>query len=159
MRSPRGMVRYSAPSIPSQTNGQSTRGLTAPRTRPTSRSRPCEAWSVHIMLPYDCSLMELDHTEAIDDQSLNHCSFSDYNDNAFVTFEAPPPPACKKAAEKVERNNRLARVGKRPLLPPLTMARPWHTPSLLQPWPKALASPWLSFQKGIDGTHQWMVLP
>jgi hypothetical protein len=50
----------------------------------------------------------LDHTEVAYDQSLNRCSSSNY-DNAFVTFEAPhPPSALKKAAEKVERGNKLA---------------------------------------------------
>jgi hypothetical protein len=53
--------------------------------------------------------MESDHTEAVDDQSLNRCSLSNYHDDAFVTFEAPPPPACKKAAEKVERDNKLVK--------------------------------------------------
>jgi hypothetical protein len=54
------------------------------------------------------SPMELDHTEAADDQSLNRCSSSNYDD-AFVTFKAPPPPACKKAAEKVKHGNKLAK--------------------------------------------------
>jgi hypothetical protein len=57
----------------------------------------------------DCSPMELDHTETADDQSLDCYSFSDYNNNAFMTFEAPPPPALKKAAEKVEYGNNLAK--------------------------------------------------
>ncbi len=61
--------------------------------------------------------MESDHTEAVDNQSLKCCSFSDYNDNAFVTFKAPPPPARKKAAEKVEHNNRSAKSGKKATAP------------------------------------------
>ncbi len=61
--------------------------------------------------------MELDHTEAVDDQSLDRCSFSNYNDDAFVTFKAPPPPAHKKIAEKVERDNRLAKSGKKATAP------------------------------------------
>jgi hypothetical protein len=61
--------------------------------------------------------MESDHTEAVDNQILDCHSFSDYNDNAFVTFEAPPPPACKKVAEKVERNNRSAKSGKKAAAP------------------------------------------
>jgi hypothetical protein len=61
--------------------------------------------------------MELDHTEAVDDQSLDHRSFSDYNKEAFVTFKALSPPACKKAAEKVKHNNRLAKSGKKATAP------------------------------------------
>ncbi len=57
--------------------------------------------------------MELDHTEAADNQSLDHHLFSNYNDNAFVTFKGPPPPACKKVAEKVKRNNKLAKNKRR----------------------------------------------
>jgi hypothetical protein len=53
--------------------------------------------------------MESDHMEAANNQSLNHCSLSNYNNNAFVTFEAPPSPACKKATEKVERDNKLVK--------------------------------------------------
>ncbi len=53
--------------------------------------------------------MELDHTEAVDDQSLDCHSLSDYNDDAFMTFKAPPHLACKKAAEKVERDNKLVK--------------------------------------------------
>jgi hypothetical protein len=30
-------------------------------------------------------------------------------DNAFATFLAPPPPACKKAAEKIECRDKLAK--------------------------------------------------
>ncbi len=52
--------------------------------------------------------MELDHMEAADDQSLNCCSSGNYND-AFITFLASPPPAHKKAAEKVEHSNKLAK--------------------------------------------------
>jgi hypothetical protein len=52
--------------------------------------------------------MELDHTEAAKDQSLDHHLSSNYN-NAFITFEAPPPPARKKEAEKVEHGNKLAK--------------------------------------------------
>ncbi len=55
--------------------------------------------------------------EAGDDQSLDCCSLSNYNNNAFVTFEAPPPPACKKVAEKVECNNRSAKSGKKATAP------------------------------------------
>jgi hypothetical protein len=48
----------------------------------------------------DRSAMELDCTEAANDQSLDHCLFSTFDD-AFVTFLARPPTARKKAAEKV----------------------------------------------------------
>jgi hypothetical protein len=65
----------------------------------------------------DRSPMELDHTEAVNNQSLNRCSFSNCNDNAFMTFKAPPPPEPKKAAEKVERDNRLAKSGKKATAP------------------------------------------
>jgi hypothetical protein len=47
--------------------------------------------------------------EAANNQCLHCCSSSNYNNNAFVTFEAPPPPVCKKAAEKIKRNNKLAK--------------------------------------------------
>jgi hypothetical protein len=53
--------------------------------------------------------MKLDHTEAVGDQNLDRRSFSNYNNDAFVTFKAPPPPACKEAAEKVKRNNKSAK--------------------------------------------------
>ncbi len=43
------MARYRAPSIPSQTNRQSTCRPTVPRTRPNSGSRPCKARSMHTM--------------------------------------------------------------------------------------------------------------
>jgi hypothetical protein len=56
----------------------------------------------------DRSPMELDHTEAADNQSLDHCSSSNY-DNIFVTFEASPTPVRKKAAEKVKCGNKLAK--------------------------------------------------
>jgi hypothetical protein len=59
------------------------------------------------------SPIEPDHTEAANNQSLNCCSFSNYNNNAFVTFEAPPPPVRKKAAEKVKCNNKLAKNKKK----------------------------------------------
>jgi hypothetical protein len=50
--------------------------------------------------------MELDHTaEAADNQSLDR----HYYDNVFITFKAPPPPARKKAAEKVKHCNRLVK--------------------------------------------------
>ncbi len=61
--------------------------------------------------------MKLDNTEATNDHSLDCHLTSDYN-NAFVSFEAPcpfatfkapPPPACKKAAEKVQHPNRSAK--------------------------------------------------
>jgi hypothetical protein len=54
------------------------------------------------------SPMESYHTEAADNQSLGYCSSSDY-DNAFVTFEAPPPPARKKVAERVKCGNKLVK--------------------------------------------------
>ncbi len=56
----------------------------------------------------DRNPIESDHTEAADDQNLDHCSSSDYN-NTFVTFKAPPPPERKKAAEKVKCSNKLAK--------------------------------------------------
>jgi hypothetical protein len=56
----------------------------------------------------DRSAMESDHTEAVDDQNLDRCLPSNYND-AFITFLAPPPPACTKAAEKVEHGNKPAK--------------------------------------------------
>jgi hypothetical protein len=56
----------------------------------------------------DHSPMESDHMEAANNQSLNHCSSSDY-DNAFVNFKAPPPPERKKVAEKVKCSNKLAK--------------------------------------------------
>jgi hypothetical protein len=56
----------------------------------------------------DRSPMESDHTEAADNQSLNRPSSSNYR-KAFVTFKAPPPPACKRAAEKVECSNKSAK--------------------------------------------------
>ncbi len=65
----------------------------------------------------DHSPMEADHTEAVDDQSLDRCSFSNYNNYAFVTFKAPPPPACKKAAEKVKHDNRSAKSGRKATAP------------------------------------------
>jgi hypothetical protein len=65
----------------------------------------------------NCSPMELDHTEGVDDQSLDRHSLSDYNDNAFVTFKAPPPPVRKKTAEKIECNNRSTKSGKRATAP------------------------------------------
>ncbi len=112
------MARYRALSTPSQTNQQSTHAPTAPRTRPTRRC--------HYTVIDDCYLsnddhspMESDHMVAANNQSLNHCSSSDY-DNAFVTFKAPPPPERKKAAERVKCSNKLAknkRKGK-PLSPP-----------------------------------------
>jgi hypothetical protein len=71
----------------------------------------------HYLSNDDRSPMELDHNEAVDDQSLNRCSFSDHNNNAFVTFKAPPPPACKKVEEKVERDNRSAKSGKKATAP------------------------------------------
>jgi hypothetical protein len=52
--------------------------------------------------------MESDHMEAADNQSLDRCSSSNYND-AFITFKAPLSPECKKAAEKVKRSNKLAK--------------------------------------------------
>jgi hypothetical protein len=65
--------------------------------------------------------MKSDNTKATDDHSLDHCSTSDYNDafvsfeapRLLVTFKAPPAPARKKAAEKVEHLNRLAKSGKK----------------------------------------------
>jgi hypothetical protein len=56
--------------------------------------------------------MESDHTEGVDNQSLDHRSLSNYNNNAFMTFEAPPPLVGKKAAEKIEGNNGSAKSGK-----------------------------------------------
>ncbi len=52
--------------------------------------------------------MGSDHMEAANDQNLNRCLSSDYN-NAFITFLTPSPTACKKAAEKVELGNKLAK--------------------------------------------------
>jgi hypothetical protein len=49
--------------------------------------------------------MELDCTEAVNDQSLEHQLSSNF-DNAFITFLAPPPQMHKKVAEKVERDNK-----------------------------------------------------
>jgi hypothetical protein len=54
------------------------------------------------------------------------CCLSSNYDNAFVTFKAPrplvpfkapPPPACKKVAEKVEHHNRSAKSGKKATAP------------------------------------------
>ncbi len=90
---------------------------------------------------------------------LNHRSPSNYNNNAFMTFEAPPPPVHKKVAEKVERNNKLAKnKRRRPLTSLTTVARTWCMTSLLRPWPKASTSPWLFLWKAIDGTLQWTIL-
>ncbi len=58
------------------------------------------------------SQMDVDHTEAADNQNLDHRSLSTYN-NSFVTFKAPPPPAHKKVAEKVERGNKLVKNKRR----------------------------------------------
>jgi hypothetical protein len=60
----------------------------------------------------DHSAMESDRTEAANDQSLDHLLFSDFDD-AFVTFLAPLPPACKKVAEKVERRDKPAKKKKK----------------------------------------------
>ncbi len=49
----------------------------------------------------DPSPMESDHMEGVVDQSLDRCSLSDYNNEAFMTYKAPPPPAHKKTAEKI----------------------------------------------------------
>jgi hypothetical protein len=57
--------------------------------------------------------MELDHTEAANNQSLDRHLFSDYNNDTFMTFKGPPPPARKKVAEKVKRNNKLAKNKRR----------------------------------------------
>jgi hypothetical protein len=71
------------------------------------------------------SPMKSDNTEATDNRSLNLCSTSDYDD-AFISFEAPcplitfeasSPPACKKAAEKVEHHTRSAKSGKKATAP------------------------------------------
>ena len=56
----------------------------------------------------DHSAMELDRTEAADDQSIDHRSSSNFDD-VFVTFLAPPPPAHNKVAENVKRGNQLAK--------------------------------------------------
>jgi hypothetical protein len=71
----------------------------------------------HYLSDDDHNPMESDHTGAVDDQSLDRCSFTNYNNNPFMTFEAPPPPARKKAAEKVKRDNRLAKNGKKATSP------------------------------------------
>jgi hypothetical protein len=109
MKSPGATVKYRAPSTPSRINWQSTHGPTAPRTRRTRRSRPHKsAVDTHhatinnrYLSNNNLSAMELDRSEAADNQSLDRCSFSNFN-NAFITFLAPPPPAHKKAAEKVK---------------------------------------------------------
>jgi hypothetical protein len=62
----------------------------------------------HYLSNDNCGLMELDHTEAANNQSLDHCLSSDYKD-AFIKFLASPPPKCKIAAEKVERGNKSAK--------------------------------------------------
>jgi hypothetical protein len=59
------------------------------------------------------SPMEADHMEAVNDQSLDRHSLSNYNNNTFVTFKAPPPPACKKASEKVKRDNKSVKNKKK----------------------------------------------
>ncbi len=69
----------------------------------------------------DRSLMKSDNTEATNDHSLNCHLTRDYNDSfvsfeaplPLVAFEAPPPPACKKVAEKVKHPNRSAKSGKK----------------------------------------------
>jgi hypothetical protein len=73
------------------------------------KQAPQSAVSVHHAAVNNCYLsnnngspMESDHAKAVEDQSLNCCSFSNYKDDAFVTFEAPPSPAHKKMAEKVK---------------------------------------------------------
>jgi hypothetical protein len=80
------------------------------------KQAPRSAVSAHHAAIDNCYLrnnnhspMESDHTETVDNQSLDHHSLSNYNNNAFVTFKAPPSPACKKAAEKVKRNNKLVK--------------------------------------------------
>ena len=86
--------------------------------------------------------MELDHTRADKDQSLNRRSFSNYNNNAFVTFEAPPPPARKKVAEKVKRDNRLTKSGKKATAPSNNNGKAMTYANLLWPRPKASMSCW-----------------
>jgi hypothetical protein len=102
--------------------------------------------------------MKLDHTDGVDDQSLDRCSLSDYNDNAFVTFDL-----LLLRARKWQRRSNVTtgwpRVERGPLIPPMTMARPWRMLSLLGPWPKASTSPWLSLWRTIDSSCQWTVLP
>jgi hypothetical protein len=58
------------------------------------------------------SQMELDHMEAADDQTLDRCLSSNYN-NAFATFKAPPSPAHKKMSGKVRYNNMSAKNKRR----------------------------------------------
>jgi hypothetical protein len=119
------MARYRAPSIPPRINRQSTCGLTALRTWPTSRSRPHEAGSAHITLPLTIATSAMTTTAQWSwttqrvsiTKALTIAHFSDYNNNAFVTFEAPPPPEHKKTAENIKCNNRLAKSGKRATAP------------------------------------------
>ncbi len=82
------------------------------------KQAPRSAISAHyaaVNNPYlsnnDCSLMQSDHTKGVDNQSLDRRSLSEYNDNAFVTFKASPPPVRKKAAEKIKCDNRSAKSG------------------------------------------------
>jgi hypothetical protein len=56
----------------------------------------------------NCSAMESDCTEAANNQSLDRCLSSNF-DNAFVTFLAPLPPGWKKAAEKVKHRDKPAK--------------------------------------------------
>jgi hypothetical protein len=62
------------------------------------------------------SPMKLDHTEAANNQSLDPRSSINYDD-AFLTFEAlPPPSVSKKAAEKVECSNKSAKNNRKTIV-------------------------------------------
>jgi hypothetical protein len=105
----------------------------------------------------DSSPMESDHMEAANNQSLGRCLSSNY-DNAFVTSKLLPPLPARKRQRRLKAATSRPRIRGRPLLPLMMMTRTWHTPSLSWLWPKASKSPWLSFRKAINGTHQWTVL-
>ncbi len=159
------MAKYRALSTPSQANRQINCRPTAPRTRPTRRRRPRKARLKHTMLQLTTAIsatmtaVQCSRTtrRLSNNQSLDPCSSSNYDD-AFVTFKALPPPAGKKTTEKVKRSSKLAKNKRKTIASSNNNARTWCMPSLSWPQPKASMSPWLSLQKAFDAMCQWTVL-
>ncbi len=157
------MARYCAPSTPSQTNRQSTRGPTAPRIHPTRGSRPYKAQSTHTTLQSTIAISAMTTTvwwsrttqRLPTTKALTVAHLATTRSMPLWPSKLHPPLHARKRQRRSNMETIWPRIRGRPLLPLTTIARTWCMPSLLWPRPKASTSPWLSLWKAIDGTRQW----
>jgi hypothetical protein len=147
-----------------RTNRQSTHGPTAPRSRPTRRSRPCKARWTYTTLQL---IIATSVTMTAGRWSRTTWRLMTTKASTVACPETTMTPSSPSWLLLLLRTRKWQRRSKvvisqprrrgRLLLPLTTMARTWRMPSLPQPLPKASKSPWLSLWKAIDGTCQWSV--